>query len=134
MAASLEVRAPFLDHKLVELAARIPSNLKLDGRITKHVLKQAAAGILPNDIIHRKKHGFGVPVGRWFRDHLDAYARDLLLDPCALSRGYFREAALRQLLEEHTSGQCNHGQRIWLLLTFEWWHRLFIDPAMPTAP
>jgi asparagine synthase (glutamine-hydrolysing) len=134
MAASLEARSPFLDHTLVELAARIPSNLKLHGQTTKHILKLAAAGLLPDDIIHRQKHGFGVPVGRWFREDLRDYARDVLLDPAALARGYFRESALRQLLEEHTSGQRNHGQRIWTLLTFEWWHRLFVDPPAPSAP
>jgi asparagine synthase (glutamine-hydrolysing) len=134
MAASLEARSPFLDHKLVELAARIPSNLKLRGTTTKHILKVAAAGLLPDDIIHRQKHGFGVPVGRWFREDLRAYARDVLLDPSALARGYFRESTVRQLLDEHTSGQRNYGQQIWTLLTFEWWHRLFIDPPTPTAP
>lgn len=134
MAASLEARAPFLDHKLVELAARIPSNLKLRGKITKSILKEAAAGLLPDHIIYRPKHGFGVPVGRWFRDDLQDYAREILLDPATLRRGYFREAVVRQLLDEHVSGQRNHGQRLWTLLTFEWWHRLFIDPATPTAP
>ncbi len=134
MAASLEARAPFLDHKLVELAARIPSNLKLRGQVTKYILKEAAAGVLPDDIVHRAKHGFGVPVGRWFRTDLQGYAREMLLDPVTLGRGYFHEAALRQLLDEHSRGQRNHGQRLWTLLTFEWWHRLFIDPAVPSAP
>jgi hypothetical protein len=59
---------------------------------------------------------------------LRAYAREILLDPLTLGRGYFRESAVRALLDEHTNGQLNHGQRIWMLLTFEWWHRLFIDP------
>ncbi|MCD4685782.1 MAG: asparagine synthase (glutamine-hydrolyzing) [Anaerolineae bacterium] len=134
MAPSLEARAPFLDHKLVEFAARIPSNLKLRGGVTKHILKEAAAGLLPDHIIHRKKHGFGVPVGRWFREDLRDYTREILLDPVTLERGYFRASALRQLLDEHTNGQRNHGQRIWTLLTFEWWFRLFIDPPTPTAP
>lgn len=134
MAASLEARSPFLDHTLVELAARIPSNLKLRGGVTKLILKQAAAGALPDDIIHRPKHGFGVPVGRWFREDLRDYARDILLDPLTLSRGYFHAESLRALLDEHTSGQRNHGQRIWTLLTLEWWHRLFIDPPAPAAP
>ncbi|NDJ78481.1 MAG: asparagine synthase (glutamine-hydrolyzing) [Chloroflexi bacterium] len=134
MATSLEARAPFLDHKLVELAARIPANLKLNGKVTKYILKEAAAGLLPDDIIHRQKHGFGVPVGRWFRENLKDYAREVLLDPAALERGYFNAAAVQRLLDEHTSGQRNHGQRIWTLLTFEWWHRLFIDPAAPSAP
>ncbi len=134
MAPSLEARAPFLDHKLVELTARIPSSLKLRGGETKHILKQAATGLLPDDIIHRKKHGFGVPVGRWFREDLRDYARDILLDPATAARGYFDAPALQHLLDEHASGQRNHGQRIWTLLTFEWWHRLFIDPPNPTAP
>ncbi len=134
MAASLEARAPFLDHHLVEFAARIPSNFKLRGGTTKWLLKQVAADVLPPDIVHRKKHGFGVPVGRWFRENLRDYAREILLDPSALARGYFHEQALAQLLDEHISGQRNHGQRIWTLLTFEWWHRLFIDPPRPTAP
>lgn len=134
MAASLEARAPFLDHKLVELAARIPVNLKLRGGRTKVILKQAAAGLLPDDLIHRPKHGFGVPVGRWFRESLRDYAAEVLLDPGTLARGYFRPATLRRLLDEHISGQRNHGQRLWTLLTLEWWHRLFIDPAEPAAP
>lgn len=134
MAPSLEVRAPFLDHKLIELAARIPTNLKLKGRTTKHILKAAAADVLPADIIHRQKHGFGVPVGRWFREDLREYAREILLDPATLQRGYWREVAISQLLDEHASARRNHGHHIWLLLTLEWWHRLFLDPATPAAP
>lgn len=134
MAASLELRAPFLDHRLVELAARIPANLKLDGSQTKMILKAVASDVLPPEIIHRKKHGFGVPVGRWFRDDLAGYARDVLLDPSTLGRGYFQPAAVTRLLDEHISGERNHGQHIWLLLTFEWWHRLFIDATVLAAP
>ena len=134
MAASLEARAPFLDHELLELVVRIPVNLKLHGSTTKYILKEAARGLLPDDIIDRQKHGFGVPVGRWFREDLRDYAREILLDPRAAGRGYFRPNAVRRLLDEHASGQRNHGQRIWLLLTVEWWHRLFIDPPVPSAP
>lgn len=134
MAASLEARAPFLDHELVALAAAIPSNLKLRGATTKAVLKEAARGILPDDIIDRPKHGFGVPVGRWFREDLAPYARDVLLDPATQARGFFRPGAVETLLEEHVSGRRNHGQRIWLLLTLEWWHRLFLDPDALQAP
>lgn len=134
MAASLEARAPFLDHELVEFAAGIPVNLKLRGRTTKHILKEAARGLLPDDIIERPKHGFGVPVGRWFRIDLRDYAREVLLDPATLARGYFRPGAVRDLLDAHVQGRRNHGQLIWLLLTFEWWHRLFIDPPEPQAP
>lgn len=134
MAASLEARAPFLDHELLDLAARIPVNLKLHGNTSKYILKEAARGLLPDDIIDRKKHGFGVPVGRWFREDLRGYVREILLDPQTTARGYFREDGVRRLLDEHARGQRNHGQRIWLLLTVEWWHRLFIDPPVPGAP
>lgn len=134
MAASLEARAPFLDHRLVELAAAIPSNLKLRGATTKAILKEAARGLLPDAIIDRPKHGFGVPVGRWFRGELAPYAREILLDPAAQGRGLFRPGAVEALLDEHMRGARNHGQRIWLLLTLEWWHRLFLDPAEPAAP
>ena len=133
MAASLEARSPFLDHKLVELAARIPSNLKLRGKTTKYILEEAAAGLLPYDIIHRPKT-LCVPVGRWFREGLKDYAYEVLLDPQTVGRGILRPDAVRALLDEHASGQRNHGQRIWTLLTLEWWHRLFIDPAEPAAP
>lgn len=134
MAASLEARSPFLDQELLALAAGVPSNLKLRGSVTKAILKQLAAGLLPPEIISRPKHGFGVPVGRWLREGLRQYARDILLDPQALARGYFRESAVRALLSEHESGRRNHGARLWTLLTFEWWHRLFIDPPEPRAP
>mgnify|MGYP005850845135 FL=1 len=134
MAASLEARSPFLDQELLALAARVPSNLKLCRGVTKAILKQLAAGLLPPEIVNRPKHGFGVPIGRWFREDLRQYARDVLLNPQTLSRGYFHESAVRALLDEHESGQRNHGARLWMLLTFEWWHRLFIDPPEPRAP
>jgi len=93
-----------------------------------------ARGILPDAIIDRPKHGFGVPVGRWFRTELAPYAREILLDPAAQARGLFRPGAVEALLDEHERGRRNHGQRIWLLLTLEWWHRLFIDAETPAAP
>jgi asparagine synthase (glutamine-hydrolysing) len=127
MANSLEARCPFLDHKLLEFACTIPSELKLKGMTTKYILKQALEDILPKDIIHRKKHGFGVPVGRWFRTRLNSYVRDTLLSRDALLRGYFNEAVLRRLIAEHESGKRDHGHRLWALLTFEIWHRMFID-------
>ena len=127
MANSLEARCPFLDHRLLEFACQIPSALKLKGMTTKYILKRALKGLVPEEIIWRKKHGFGVPVGRWFRTSLRDYIRDTLLSPEALGRGYFRPEALRLLVEEHISGKRDHGHRLWALLTFEVWHRLFID-------
>jgi asparagine synthase (glutamine-hydrolysing) len=129
MANSLEARSPFLDQELLEFAARIPSHLKLRGRTTKYILKKAVEGLVPGEIIRRKKHGFGVPVGRWFRTDLKDYAREMLLSSLALRRGYFKEEALRRLIDEHQSGKRDHGHRLWALLTLEMWHRVFIDHA-----
>ena len=94
---------------------------------TKHVLKRALEGIVPREIVWRKKHGFGVPVGRWFRTGLKDFLCDAILSPEALQRGYFREHVVRTLVGEHMSGKRDHGHRLWALLTFEIWHRLFID-------
>jgi asparagine synthase (glutamine-hydrolysing) len=127
MANSLEARCPFLDQQLLEFTAGIPSKLKLKGMTTKYILKRALRGIVPDEIIHRKKHGFGVPVGRWFRTSLKHYLHETLLSPEALQRGYFHESSLRRLIEEHQSGKRDHGHRLWALLTLEIWHRVFID-------
>lgn len=133
MAASLETRAPFLDHRLVELAAAIPMHLKLKGSVTKYILKEAARGLLPDAIIDRPKHGFGVPIGAWLRRDIAA-ARDILLSSEARQRGLLNMTAVEGLLSEHAGGKRDHGGRLWSLLTLEWWHRLFIDPAELTAP
>jgi asparagine synthase (glutamine-hydrolysing) len=127
MANSLETRCPFLDHQLLEFSCSIPSELKLKGMTTKYILKRALQGIVPDKIIHRKKHGFGVPVGRWFRTSLKRYLHETLLSPEALQRGYFHESSLRRLIEEHQSGKRDHGHRLWALLTLEIRHRVFID-------
>lgn len=131
MAHSLEARCPFLDKELLEFAARIPSDIKLKGLTTKHILKKAVEGLVPREIIRRKKHGFGVPVGLWFRTSLKSYVGDMLLSPQALKRGYFRDDAVRRLIGEHQSGKRDHGHRLWALLTFEMWHRVFIEQTEP---
>jgi asparagine synthase (glutamine-hydrolysing) len=130
MANSLEARCPFLDHKLLEFAARIPSNLKLRGLTTKYILKKALNGHIPREIIRRKKHGFGVPIGHWFRTNLKDYVREVLLSSQALQRGYFKDTALRRIIGEHQNGKRDHGHRLWALLTFEVWHRVFLDKDM----
>jgi asparagine synthase (glutamine-hydrolysing) len=127
MAHSLEVRTPFLDHEVIELAAAMPAWLKLRRLNGKYILKKAFADLLPRDIITRPKMGFGVPISRWFRTELAGFVRRILLDDATLERGYFRPAALRQLLDEHTEGVFDHGYRIWALLMLELWHRTFID-------
>jgi asparagine synthase (glutamine-hydrolysing) len=129
MAASLEARSPFLDHELVEYAARIPLGLKLRRSAggAKHILKRAMAGRLPPEIIQRRKHGFGVPVGRWFREDLRDPMRETLLAPTAQQRGYLRPEAVRQMVDAHQRGDRDHGHALFTLLTLELWHQHYFD-------
>jgi len=130
MIHSLECRAPFLDHKVVEFAATVPSEFKLRRNVSKYLLKRAFGDLLPRDITRRGKMGFGVPIAEWFRGDLKNYIRDILLDPATLARGYFDPANVRHLVSEHTEGRFDHGYRLWALLMFELWHRRFLD-AVP---
>jgi asparagine synthase (glutamine-hydrolysing) len=127
MANSLEARSPLLDHEFMEFAARIPSGLKLKGRTTKHILKEALRGILPDEVLFREKMGFGVPIDHWFRGELREMAYDTLLGTRAAARGYFRQEEVRRILGEHTSGAWNWHSHVWNLLMLELWHRMFID-------
>jgi len=127
MAHSLEARSPFLDHEFMEFAATIPSDLKVRGRVKKHILKRALAGLLPEAILHRPKMGFGVPIDHWFRHELRELAYDTLLGPRCLARGYFRPEILQRLLDEHTRGTANWHYLLWNLLMLELWHRTFVD-------
>jgi len=126
MAHGLEARCPFLDQELIGLAAGIPPALKLRGMTTKYILKQAAEKLLPREIVKRPKHGFGVPVGRWFRQELHDYVRDVLLSPRARQRDYFDPVAVERLIEQHQRGQRDWGHQLWTLLTFELWHQTYL--------
>ena len=129
MAHSLECRAPFLDHRVVELAAAMPLDRKLrfrPGR-SKVVLKRAFADLLPPPIRTRPKMGFGVPVGRWFRTELEQELREILLDRSTLDRGLFRAETVRNLIAEHRDGRREHGHRLWALLMLELWFRQHLD-------
>ena len=130
MAYGLEARSPFMDHRVVELAAQIPRPLKLHGRRGKRILVETFADLLPESIQTRKKMGFGVPLDHWFRGELREMLCDTLLDPRSLQRGYFDPAAVRRLIDEHVSSRWDHSARLWLLLVFELWHRRFIDDAI----
>ncbi len=129
MANSLETRSPFLDHKLVEFAATIPTGYKLRRFRTKHVLREAFKDILPGEVITRGKMGFGVPIARWFREELRDLASDVLLSRQAVERGYFRKEAVSGLIARHVGGVEDNAYKLWCLLLFELWHRKFIDPA-----
>ncbi|MCY7345528.1 MAG: asparagine synthase (glutamine-hydrolyzing) [Pyrinomonadaceae bacterium] len=126
MAASIESRVPFLDHKLMEFSARMPDNLKLRGKTTKFVLREAMRGILPDEILTRKKMGFPVPIGKWFRNEYKHLIDEFVLSERALSRGIFKADFIRNLVERHRKGE-NHDERLWALLNFEIWQRQFLE-------
>ena len=135
MAHGLEVRSPFLDHHLMEFAARLGGELKAPGGELKRLLKAALEPHLPREVLDRPKQGFGVPLGEWFRGDLQPLLRDQLLGPAAQGRGLFRRAAVERLIDEHVTGRFRHAHRLWALLTFELWAQTFMDPsAPPTAP
>jgi asparagine synthase (glutamine-hydrolysing) len=132
MACSLEARSPFLDHHVMEWAASLPGRLKVRSRTTKFLLKQAMMPWLPDDLVTRRKQGFGIPLASWLRTELRDLSWDVLTDSTARSRGLFRPEAVSGLLSEHGQG-IDHSSRIWALIQFELWHRNFIDSrALPT--
>jgi asparagine synthase (glutamine-hydrolysing) len=126
MAASIESRVPFLDHRFVEQAVAIPPSLKLRGWRTKAVLREALRGLVPDAILSRRKMGFPVPVGGWLRGPFRPVVDELVLGSRARSRGLFDPAALQRLVDEHAAG-ANHGDRLWLLANLEIWQRVFLD-------
>ena len=135
MAHSLEVRSPFLDHHVVEFAARVPSSFKLQRGRTKPLLADVVAPSLPPSVPRRRKMGFGVPIEHWLRGDLRELAHDLLLSSRALGRGYFVRGTLERYLSEHERGEAQHHMRGWGLMMLEQWHRTFIDRRLDgTAP
>jgi asparagine synthase (glutamine-hydrolysing) len=131
MAVSLECRVPLLDHELCELAARIPERTKVrDGRL-KHVMKEALAGVLPPDILDRKKRGFGAPMGAWLKRELKPVLRDALSDESLRRRGLFRREAVAELIAAHESNRIDGTDRLLALLNFEIWARMYLDRRDP---
>jgi asparagine synthase (glutamine-hydrolysing) len=126
MAHSLEARSPFLDHQVMELAARLPVNWKIRGRTTKWILRDLFQDLFPAKLETRGKTGFGVPLGLWFRTALHEPARELLLSGDARSREYFRPQQVARLLEENRTAKADHGRRIWTLLALEIWMREYL--------
>jgi asparagine synthase (glutamine-hydrolysing) len=119
MAHGLEVRSPFLDIELLELALRLPPSSKVRGLSLKRVLKQAVGDLLPPEILRRRKRGFGVPLDRWFREDLGTYLASTVGAPDARVRSHLVGPAIDRLLAEHAAGRRNHGHALWLLLTLE---------------
>ncbi len=125
MATSIELRVPFLDYRLVEFAASIPSKFKIYKGRTKHLLKEVVKKRLPRKIVDRKKMGFPTPIDIMFQGDLYEYARDTLLSSQAVGRGYFDRRSVESMLDEHRSGRQKNHRQIWQLLVLEVWHQLF---------
>jgi asparagine synthase (glutamine-hydrolysing) len=126
MAASIESRVPFLDHKLVEFAASVPNRFKIRNHNGKHLLKRALEGVLPDQIIHRRKEGFPVPFDLWLRERFLPQIRAVLLDGEAFTANWIRPDATRSLLDDHAAGRANATRQIWNLFSLELWARVFL--------
>lgn len=133
MAHGLEPRAPFLDHRVVELAMRIPASVKRRRGRGKAILREAYAGDLPAQALNRRKAGFGLPLDHWLRGELAGYCRDLLLDQRTLSRGLYARDGIERMLEDHVSGRANREEAIWTLVMLEHWHRSVLETGWTTA-
>lgn len=132
MAASIESRVPFLDHPLVEFAARIPARCKTRGLDGKRILKEGMEDLLPPEIVYRKKVGFATPLAAWLRGPQLDSVQSILLDSQAGERRLFNTEVVTNLLNEHRAGQRDHAERIWRLLNLELWQRIFIDGEVPS--
>jgi asparagine synthase (glutamine-hydrolysing) len=121
MAHSLEGRSPFLDHELMEWAARLPEHFKISRNRGKVLLRKAFARDLPPSIQGRGKQGFGIPVSAWLRDSMAGWSRDLLLDPRGPTAAWFVPETLGRLLDEHQAGRVDHGKRLWALIVLALW-------------
>jgi asparagine synthase (glutamine-hydrolysing) len=134
MAHSLEVRSPLLDHVFMEMAASLPASAKIDRRNSKRLLKDAVRCWLPDHILDRPKHGFGVPLADWLRGELRQLPATVLLDRRALDRGMFRRSAVEKLISDHLDRKADNSNRIWALVQLELWFQTFIDGGGHDGP
>lgn len=129
MAASVELRPPFLDHRVVETAFALPDRMKVRRGATKWVLRQVAQAYLPPNVVQRRKVGFRVPLDAWFRASLKDMAFDMLLSPTAFVGETFDRSVIRSMLDRHVAGQSNEQIRIWTLMALEMWHGAFFGSS-----
>jgi asparagine synthase (glutamine-hydrolysing) len=122
MAASVELRPPFLDHAVVDFALSLPSELLIRGKVGKWVLKEVARRLLPSNIVDRKKVGFRVPLDSWFRDGLRDFAWDHINAESSVANMYFDMPTVRSLFARHDAGRSDESIRIWTLASLEVWH------------
>ncbi len=130
MAHSLELRSPFLDHKVLEFAAVLPAAWKVKGlKQTKYILREVAKTLVPASVLKRRKRGFSPPVSEWFRTTHSDWLRQILLDRRALDRGIWNEPAVARLIDDHAARRQDHGKRLWALLVLELWFQTYMDTA-----
>ena len=128
MAQSMEARVPLLDHRIAELAFRMPSNYKLKGlSTTKHVFKRALRKHLPRKIIHRKKQTFHVPIENWLNNELKSTVQDLLNTSRVLKQGVLNPYYVKKIIDNYDKGKLFYARQLWTLINFELWHRIFIQ-------
>ena len=126
MAASIEARVPFLDHRMVEFAFRVPQSLKIKDGIGKYILKKAAEGILPQEIIYRQKQGLNSPIDTWLRTStLSRYAEEVIMDSPLTSSNIFNKDYIRFLIQQHSGSKANYSKQIWSLLILSLWHKQY---------
>jgi asparagine synthase (glutamine-hydrolysing) len=129
MAHSLEGRCPILDHRIIELAAGLPSSWHGDAHTTKRFFRKVIGPWVPDEVLNRPKRGFGVPLRRWLLEGLTEWARDILMDPRSRQRGWTRASEVATLIDQHRRGSRDHAKRIWALVTLELWARRHVDGA-----
>ncbi len=125
MAASIEARVPFLDHRLAEYVSTLPDELRVRGLATKWILREAGKSLIPRRIRKRPKVGFRVPVNEWLRGDMREFLLEHLASSSSITRGYYNAAVLDGMLEEHLKGRHNHEKLLWMLLNLEIWHRAY---------
>ena len=127
MAHGLEARSPFLDHELVEFLAKVPAKIKVQNNQPKHLMRKLAANYLPAPILQREKQGFMLPIAYWFRRDLFPLLSWLLEDSYFVKEGWFKKETILRLLDEHRNNRYDHHVRLWMLLTLELWHQLYVQ-------
>ena len=133
MANGLEARSPFLDHVVMEFAARLPTHFKLHRRQSKYLLKKTFADLLPTENVRRRKMGFGVPIAKWLRTSSRELLQDTLLSHRARERGYFKPDRVDHLVREHVAERADHSFQLWNLLMLELWQQEFADACSPAV-
>jgi asparagine synthase (glutamine-hydrolysing) len=127
MACSLEARAPLLDHKVVEFMAQVQRNQKFNLKDSKRILRTVAADYLPNNVLHRSKQGFAIPLNSWLKNELRPWVEDLLLSSQFTNRGIFQPDTVRRMIATHVSGRRDLSQQLWALMVIELWFRQIGD-------